>query len=94
MDRGVNIPFNELGGYERDRRPGTSQDFEEQCVRVEAIMSTMPQTLELVGTWYYIDNLTLAQIGKRLGCGVTQAFRHVQHFKQKFKERWDHAEFR
>lgn len=73
-----------------DRRPYESQEEEETSIRVWAAMEQVPPTLAIVGQWYYVEQLTLAEIGKRLNCSHQNVSLMLMRFRSIFARQYHH----
>jgi DNA-directed RNA polymerase specialized sigma24 family protein len=64
-----------------DERENEAEAIEEICTRVQISLESIPRTIRLVGEWYYVDGITVRDIGIKLGFGKSQVFRMLIQFR-------------
>lgn len=73
-----------------DLRPHEAEANEALSARVRRALENVPRTLVVVGEWYYVDELGIQEIAKRLGCSHQNVSILLARFRSLFARQYHH----
>jgi len=80
--------YSERNPRSREGRPETLAAQQELARMVRRAVNSMPKKEAELLTWFYLDEMSLAEIAERRGVSVAAAAKRVQRAMKKFKARY------